>query len=168
MDSIYFYDLNYISYNYKYISISASPKGITGLTFKCDKNFDKKKYTLLETDIIKSAYNELEEYFLKERRTFEIPLDIIGTSFQKKVWQALLKCEYGKVLSYSELGLLAGFSKRYARAVGSAVRLNPIAIIIPCHRIISRSDVARGNVGNYFFGSSVKKELLALEGVSFE
>lgn len=167
-ESIYFYELNYLSYSYRFISITASKNGVTSLKLRKDNSFDSKRFKLEESDFIKSAYNELEEYFLKERRTFECKLDIVGTSFQKRVWQALINLEYGKVITYSELAELSGLSKRYARAVGSAVRLNPVAIIIPCHRVIGSSDLARKSVGNYFFGSTVKRELLALEGVELE
>jgi methylated-DNA-[protein]-cysteine S-methyltransferase len=106
-----------------------------------------------------NVYLQLEEYFNRERRKFEIPLDISGTEFQLKVWKELSKIPYGKVLSYKEIaGKIGG--KNYVRAVGRANGQNPVPIIIPCHRVIETN----GKIGGYSGGIGIKERLLELEG----
>ena len=81
-----------------------------------------------------------------------------GTAFQKRVWTALLTIPYGETLSYGEIAQMVGC--RSAQAVGQAVGANPIALIIPCHRVIA----ANGQLGGYEYGTEIKKKLLELEG----
>ena len=81
-----------------------------------------------------------------------------GTAFQKRVWTALLTISYGETLSYGEIAQMVGC--RSAQAVGQAVGRNPIALIIPCHRVIA----AHGKIGGYEYGTEIKKKLLELEG----
>jgi len=81
-----------------------------------------------------------------------------GTAFQQRVWQALLTIQYGKTVSYGELARMVGCKS--AQAVGQAVGANPIALIIPCHRVIA----AHGKIGEYEYGTEIKKKLLELEG----
>ena len=80
-----------------------------------------------------------------------------GTMFQQCVWQALLTIPYGKTVSYGELARMVGCKS--AQAVGQAVGANPVALLIPCHRIIA----AHGRIGGYEYGIEIKKRLLALE-----
>ena len=80
-----------------------------------------------------------------------------GTMFQQRVWQALLTIPYGETISYGEIARMVGC--RSAQAVGQAVGANPIAILIPCHRVIA----ANGNLGGYAYGDEIKKRLLAWE-----
>ena len=80
-----------------------------------------------------------------------------GTAFQKRVWTALLTIPYGETLSYGEIAQMVGC--RSAQAVGQAVGRNPIALIIPCHRLIA----ANGQLGGYAYGTEIKKQLLELE-----
>jgi len=101
---------------------------------------------------------QLEEYILKKREIFDIPLLTVGSEFQKMVWETLLTIPYGKTESY--LGLSEALGKPKAvRAVASANGANAIAIIIPCHRIIG----SNGSLGGYAGGLSVKQKLLNLE-----
>jgi len=108
--------------------------------------------------ILQDAALQLEEYFARRRRAFNIPLRLQGTSFQRKVWKALLKIPLGRTVSYVEL---AGRVKRKgaARAVGAAVGRNPVSVIVPCHRVIGRD----GSLTGYAGGLERKRALLALE-----
>ncbi len=103
---------------------------------------------------------QLEEYFAGERRAFDLELDPEGTVFQRDVWRALVSIPYGQTASYGELAERAGRPGAF-RAVGAANGANPIAIIIPCHRIIG-SD---GSLTGFGGGIETKAALLALEGV---
>ncbi len=103
---------------------------------------------------------QLDEYFAGRRRVFELRLAPHGTSFQRRVWRALQAIPFGETITYGELARRVG-KPRAARAVGAANGANPIAIIIPCHRV-----VAANGSGGYAGGLSIKRSLLALEGVS--
>jgi len=106
-----------------------------------------------------NIYTQLEEYFNRERKNFNIPLDITGTDFQMNVWRELSKIPYGKVLSYKEIAEKVG-GLNYVRAVGRANGRNPVPIIIPCHRVIETN----GKLGGYSGGTGIKEKLLELEG----
>ncbi|HWR36479.1 MAG TPA: methylated-DNA--[protein]-cysteine S-methyltransferase [Clostridia bacterium] len=103
---------------------------------------------------------ELEEYFAGMRREFTFPLDLRGTDFQLKCWNALLTIPYGAVRSYAQIAQQVGCAKGF-RAVGMANHDNPIAIVVPCHRVLA-SD---GTLGGYAAGLDAKRWLLELEGV---
>jgi methylated-DNA-[protein]-cysteine S-methyltransferase len=103
---------------------------------------------------------QLDEYFQRRRRQFELKLEPRGTSFQQRVWQELLRIPFGETVSYLELAKRLGDSKA-VRAVGGANAANPIAIVIPCHRVIG----ANRRLTGYGGGLNVKQQLLALEGV---
>ena len=111
--------------------------------------------------IVRQAEQELREYFAGRRRTFTVKLDLEGTEFQRKAWQAMRKIPFGETISYGDQARKVGKPKAY-RAVGSANGKNPIPIIVPCHRVLA-SD---GSLGGYSLGLSMKRRLLALEGVS--
>ncbi|HTA35830.1 MAG TPA: methylated-DNA--[protein]-cysteine S-methyltransferase [Solirubrobacteraceae bacterium] len=107
------------------------------------------------------AARQLGEYFAGERTTFELALRTAGTPFQREVWTALAEIPYGETISYAELA--ASVERPHAfRAVGSANGANPIAIIVPCHRVITSG----GSLGGYAGGLDAKRTLLALEGVA--
>lgn len=108
--------------------------------------------------ILDLAVSELKEYFAGKRKKFQVPLELIGTKFQKEVWMALRAVPYGKTLSYKDIAQKIKNPKAM-RAVGSANGKNPLCIIIPCHRIIS-SD---GSLGGYSGGLHIKTKLLNLE-----
>ena len=110
------------------------------------------------TTFIKTVKSQLDEYFLGERKIFDLKIRLVGTNFQKCVWQALQKIPYGETKSYSEIATTVG-NKNAQRAVGSACNKNPVMIIIPCHRVISKN----GNLGGFAYGNTLKQNLLALE-----
>jgi O-6-methylguanine DNA methyltransferase len=104
------------------------------------------------------ARAELDEYFRRQRREFTLDLDLRGSDFQLRVWRALLDIPYGETRSYADLSRAIGREGAF-RAVGSANGANPIAIVVPCHRVIS----ADGTLGGYAGGLDLKRRLLALE-----
>lgn len=108
----------------------------------------------------KRVREELREYFAGERRDFDLPLKYDGTAFQRAVWAELLRIPYGRTCSYGELARAIGRPKA-ARAVGQACRVNPIVILIPCHRVTG----ADGELTGFAGGTDIKKALLELEGV---
>ena len=103
--------------------------------------------------------SELEEYFAGKRREFTFPLDLRGTDFQLACWRALLAIPYGETRSYADIARAVGKPNAF-RAVGMANNRNPIAIVVPCHRVIA-SD---GTLCGYGGGLDVKRKLLELEG----
>lgn len=108
---------------------------------------------------LRTAARQLEEYFSRARRTFSVPVELSGTSFQVAVWKALATIPYGETLSYGDLARRAGRPRAF-RAVGQAMGANPVAIIYPCHRVVA----ARGHIGGYGGGLEMKRLLLGLEG----
>jgi len=108
--------------------------------------------------VIQLAAEELSEYFQRQRRTFTVPLQLCGTEFQQAAWTAMLRVPYGKTASYAEEARMAG-RPRALRAIGQANGCNPLAIFVPCHRIVA-SD---GTIGGYSGGLSRKRFLLRLE-----
>jgi methylated-DNA-[protein]-cysteine S-methyltransferase len=115
-------------------------------------------YERSETPLIKEAARQLDEYFAGLRTAFDLPLSLDGTAFQTAVWNALLTIEYGETRSYKDIAAQIG-KPRAARAVGSANHRNPIAIIVPCHRVIGHD----GSLTGYGGGLHVKQFLLGLE-----
>lgn len=105
---------------------------------------------------------QLKEYFDGERKKFDLPLKFSGTDFQMRVWNALLDIPYGETRSYIEVARAAG-SPKGARAAGQAVHVNPIGIIVPCHRVIA----ADGTIGGFAAGTEVKTAILQVEGIVF-
>lgn len=103
----------------------------------------------------------LREYFNGALKVFDLPLDVIGTPFQKQVWQALTEIPYGKTVTYKDIAVKINRPKA-VRAVGMANNKNKIPIIIPCHRVIG----SNGSLVGYGGGLHIKKKLLSLEGVT--
>lgn len=139
--------------------LTASDRGLTGIYFS-SKFQDGAGDSLPAKAVLDQAVLELAEYFALKRRRFNIPLDLKGTAFQRKVWRALLKVPFGETVAYKDIARRIK-SPKAVRAVGSANGKNPLCIVVPCHRVIS-SD---GSIGGYSGGLSVKKKLLAYEGV---
>ena len=102
--------------------------------------------------------SQLRRYVKGRLKKFDCPLDLKGTSFQKRVWAELLKIPYGETRSYQDIAKAIGHRKAY-RAVGNANGSNPVPIIIPCHRVIE----SNGGLGGYGQGIDVKKRLLDFE-----
>jgi len=104
------------------------------------------------------ASNQIHAYLDEKRTDFSLALDIIGTSFQKKVWQSMCKIPYGQKATYSDIANDIG-NKQAVRAVGTAIGANPLMIILPCHRVVAKTGALTGFRG----GLEMKKMLLALE-----
>jgi methylated-DNA-[protein]-cysteine S-methyltransferase len=111
-----------------------------------------------DDDAFADVRNQLEEYFAGERSTFDLKMHLEGTAFQRTVWHALTEIPYGETISYGELARRIGRPDR-ARAVGTANGQNPIAVIVPCHRVIG----ANGKLVGYGGGLDNKRRLLELE-----
>ncbi|MDR3747746.1 MAG: methylated-DNA--[protein]-cysteine S-methyltransferase [Acidobacteriota bacterium] len=105
---------------------------------------------------------QLEEYFAGMRRAFDFALELRGTDFQKRCWNELLRIPYGQSRSYAEIARAVGSPKSF-RAVGQANHYNPIAIVVPCHRVLA----AGCFLGGYGGGLPAKTYLLRLEGATF-
>lgn len=110
------------------------------------------------SSVIDLALVQLSEYFDQRRQVFTLPLRLIGSEFQMRVWRALTKIPYGKTISYGEIAREVN-SPKAVRAVGGAVGANPFSIIIPCHRVVG----ANGSITGYGGGYAAKRHLLALE-----
>lgn len=108
---------------------------------------------------LRDGVNQLDEYFNHERTEFSFKLDLCGTEFQKRVWHALLNIPFGKTISYRDVALALGDLKAI-RAIGRANGQNPLAIVIPCHRVIG----ADGSLTGYGGGLWRKEWLLNFEG----
>ncbi|MCM1377150.1 MAG: methylated-DNA--[protein]-cysteine S-methyltransferase [Clostridium sp.] len=111
-----------------------------------------------ESDLITSAIAQLEEYFKGSRRAFNIPINLIGTDFQLRVWSELCKIPYGTTITYATQAQRIGNPKAI-RAVAAANAANPISIIVPCHRVIGSNKSLTGYAG----GLQSKQSLLNLE-----
>jgi methylated-DNA-[protein]-cysteine S-methyltransferase len=108
--------------------------------------------------IMKETIRQLDEYFDGKRKSFSLKVEMKGTDFQKRVWNAMSKIPYGKTASYKDLAVIAGKPKA-ARAVGGACHRNPIGIVLPCHRVIG-SD---GSLTGFGGGLDLKEKLLRHE-----
>ncbi len=108
--------------------------------------------------LLQEAYAQLKAYFEKRLYVFDLPLNLIGTDFQCAVWKALTDIPYGEVRSYKDIAW-AVKSPKAVRAVGQACHINPIAIIVPCHRVVASS----GKLCGYAGGLDYKQFLLELE-----
>ena len=111
--------------------------------------------------LLHEAAAQLAAYFNGRRNSFKLPLDLLGTAFQRQVWQALLGIGRGQTTSYGEIARGIG-SPLAVRAVGAAVGRNPLSVIVPCHRVLGRD----GSLTGYAGGLHRKAALLRLEGVS--
>jgi methylated-DNA-[protein]-cysteine S-methyltransferase len=111
-----------------------------------------------ETPLLSEAGRQLTEYLEGKRSTFELPLSPEGTEFQKKVWNVLRTIPYGETFSYKQVAVAVGNPKA-SRAVGMANNKNPLAIFIPCHRVIG----ANGKLVGYAGGLPLKEKLLEIE-----
>lgn len=110
------------------------------------------------TSLTDNVHQQIKEYLAGERQAFNFPFCLKGTPFQLKVWQALCTIPYGETRTYKQVAELIGNSKA-SRAVGMANNKNPIAIVVPCHRVIG----ANGKLVGYAGGLGMKKTLLDLE-----
>lgn len=153
--------------------LAASDRGLVALEFDRrlpgqqtirpnprDLRAESRKVQFQESEAELRPYaRELEEYFNGTRREFTFPLDLRGTEFQVSCWRALVEIPYGETRSYADIARAVGRPQGF-RAVGMANNRNPIAIVVPCHRVIA-SD---GTLCGYGGGLDVKRKLLELEG----
>ncbi|HEY9102268.1 methylated-DNA--[protein]-cysteine S-methyltransferase [Chitinimonas sp.] len=112
-----------------------------------------------ESAVLDEAERQLVEYFAGRRLRFELPLDFVGTDFQREVWAALLTIPFGETRSYADIARQLG-KPRAVRAVGAANGRNPISIVAPCHRVVGTDGSLTGFAG----GLEAKRRLLMLEG----
>jgi len=153
--------------------LAASPSGLVALEFDVrvtgqqtirpnprDLRCESKAVRFETDDLGMSCYTrQLHEYFAGSRREFTFPLDLRGTEFQLACWNALLAIPYGETRTYADIARAVGRPQGF-RAVGMANNRNPVAIVVPCHRVIA-SD---GTLCGYGGGLDVKRKLLQLEG----
>ena len=145
------------------LSIAATTAGIVAIEFG-EVNFSalaatmKLKLSNTSTPLLSNCTKQLSEYFAGNRKEFSLPLHLVGTDFQQKVWHTLRTIPYGSTISYKEEALKVGNAKA-VRAVAQANGANPVPIIIPCHRVIN-SD---GTTGGYSSGVDKKLFLIKLE-----
>lgn len=125
-----------------------------------EKQKELSLYAEQETETLRKAGQELQEYFAGKRKTFDLELAPEGTEFQQKVWTALQRIPYGQTRSYGEIAKEIGNPKA-VRAVGGANHRNPIMIVIPCHRVIG----ANGSLTGFGGGLGMKEYLLKLEKI---
>ncbi|MGH1486910.1 MAG: methylated-DNA--[protein]-cysteine S-methyltransferase [Cellvibrionaceae bacterium] len=160
--------VTYINSPVGMVQIRASEKGITHVTFidesgVDESDVDKLSDTFETNATIKKCAQQLKEYFYGQRKSFDLPLDWEGTVFQQSIWQSLLDVPFGAVASYSDIATAVNNPKA-VRAVGAANGKNPIAIIVPCHRIIG----SNGTLTGYAGGMDRKAWLLSHEGAEFK
>jgi methylated-DNA-[protein]-cysteine S-methyltransferase len=141
------------------LTLTASDRALSGVHFAGDAlALDPARRGA--TAPLDAAARQLDEYFAGDRRDFALELDLgAGTPFQQAVWGELLRIPYGETVSYGEVARRLGRPER-VRAVGAANGRNPIAIVVPCHRVIG----ADGSLTGYGGGLDRKRALLALEG----
>ena len=140
------------------IRIIDDGKAIVSLKFVVNQSKPPSDAEEKETPLIKETFKQLTEYFAGKRFFFDVPIDAQGTDFQKRVWKALCTIPYGETRTYKQIATLVNCPKG-ARAVGMANNRNPIAIIIPCHRVIG----ADGSLTGYASGLPNKQKLLHIE-----
>lgn len=134
------------------LEIYGDENGISEIKF-----VDFYKNLLTNDENLKLCIDELNRYFKGDLVNFSVKLNIIGTEFEKNVYNALLKIPYGEVRTYKEIAKSINHPKAY-RAVGNANSKNKIPIIVPCHRVVSNS-----GIGGYTGGINIKKNLLKIE-----
>lgn len=137
----------------KCLEIHIEEETITRVNF-CEKALNR----IVEGSFEEEVLRQFAEYFSGKRQEFDLPYFATGTPFQLMVWEELLKIPYGETRSYWELTEAIGKPKA-ARAVGNALNANPVAIIIPCHRVIASG----GKLGGFGGGTELKRQLLELE-----
>lgn len=147
------------------IYIVADEKNLRAVTFhKLWSDYEKFQPTIEERHcaVTKKTALQMREYFSGQRKTFDLPYELIGTEFQKKVWNALAKIPFGETRTYGQQAKHIG-NPAAVRAVGGTNGRNPLWVILPCHRVIGTS----GKLTGYAGGLEMKKFLLELEGHKF-
>lgn len=135
----------------------ASEKFLYGVFWK-DQKIAKEETGSKESKMLDKAEKQIGEYLTGKRESFDIPLKLEGTDFQKRVWAELEKIPYGQTRSYKQIASALKDPKA-CRAVGTANGKNPVSLIVPCHRVINEN----GKMGGYAGGLNIKEFLLGLE-----
>ena len=140
-----------------FLEVRGTSEGISTIAF-----LEKQPEKLESSDVLSECIFQLQEYFDGKRKDFhDFPLRFAATQFQEEVWSELMNVPFGEVISYGELAERAGH-KGAARAVGTAMNVNPLPIIIPCHRVLP----ADKSLGEYAFGAGKKMWLLHHESIT--
>jgi len=137
------------------LRLIASDKGLVAIDVRNVRVASDQETSASAQKILSATKKQLEQYFAGNRTTFDIPLDLEGTDFQQQAWRALCRIPYGKTISYGQQAKNIKKPKAFRAK-------NPIPIIVPCHRVVAGD----GSLGGYSLGLKMKKQLLALEGVS--
>lgn len=145
---------NYLS-TFGKVKIGYKDKAITSLNIIKDNDCVDEGVRSKLSDI---AFAQVQEYFEGKRKEFDFPYELNGTEFQKSVWKLLCDIPYGETRSYKEIAIAVGNPKA-SRAVGMANNKNPIAIVVPCHRVIG----VNGKLVGYAGGLDMKTKLLKIE-----
>lgn len=139
--------------------IGARESGIISVRIMTeDGQFGPSDHWRRADDDLRSATDQIEEYFAGERVVFDLPLELRGTSFQQRAWIALQDVPYGETVTYAELAARIG-TPRASRAIGLAMQRNPFTLVVPCHRVIGSGGELRG----YLNGLETKRWLLEHE-----
>jgi len=144
------------------LSIVASPRGLLRIDFRERESSATAARNSAGKEArrhLAAAVRQLRDYFAGRRSAFELPLDLVGTAYQQRVWRALQGVPFGRTLSYGELAARLGAPKG-ARAVGRACATNPVPVVVPCHRVVDGDGALHGYGG----GLWRKQRLLELEG----
>jgi methylated-DNA-[protein]-cysteine S-methyltransferase len=144
------------------LRLIASDKGLAGVWFERTRPGRVRPRGDVENarhPVLVETERQLREYFAGRRQSFDLPLDFVGTPFQRSVWKALLTIPFGQTRSYGQIAKQVGRPSA-SRAVGAANGRNPVAIVAPCHRVIGSTGALTGFGG----GLDVKERLLRLEG----
>lgn len=146
-----------------YIDYFISPIGILKLQATEELLYSIKFVEQIESPVqsnalLQTCKTQLSSYFDGNRKAFDLPVYFKGTEFQNQVWNALSQITYGQTCTYKDIAEMIQHPKAL-RAVGTAIGNNPLAIILPCHRIVPK----QGGIGNYHWGSTLKEALLELE-----
>jgi methylated-DNA-[protein]-cysteine S-methyltransferase len=143
------------------LGITSDGEALTAITFSEEiEDLRGNQVAASEDPILAATEAQLRAYFAGELKSFDLPLSMSGTAFQRRVWEALRAIPYGETASYGKVAATIGLASRYSsRAVGLANGANPIPIVVPCHRVIG----ANGSLTGYGGGLERKQYLLTLE-----
>lgn len=141
------------------IIILASQSGIQRIWVEtAESTFIPDSECTRDDNALQAAREQLAAYFAGDLREFNMKLDLRGTDFQTRTWAALGKVPYGRTVSYSDLAEEVG-SPKASRAIGMAMRNNPIVVVLPCHRVVGRN----GKLTGFLYGVDVKRQMLEFE-----
>lgn len=143
--------------------LSTDGKYLTGVYFLGQKYFESVPSDWVQDKshpLLRTAIKQTQEYFANKRKSFDLPMQEQGTTFQKQVWEAVSQISYGRRSTYGEIASKIGRPKA-VRAVGTAIGKNPLCLVVPCHRVVG----SQGGLAGYAGGIDRKEKLLSLEAV---